>query len=173
MAQACDIISSQTSGARFLVFTVPHVSKTYYNEILSQSKPSRCLIELIQDEVFEWRSQLDMAISASGMETLENALLGIPMVIMYKTNWITYFIAKMMINIPYLGMPNLLAGREIVPEFMQMKATPENLAQPLLNWIQNPSLRQQLRGDLLKLRDQFGGNGASDRAARVILEEVA
>ena len=173
MVEACDKIASVHPGARFMVFTVPNVSRELYHEILGESKPSRCLIELIQDEGYAWRSQLDLAITASGMETLENALLGIPMVVMYKTNWITYCVARAIIKIPYLGMPNLLAGKKIVPEFIQWEATADNIALPIIEWMKNPTLRKNLRRELLGLRGKFGGNGASDRAAQAILEKVA
>lgn len=173
MTEACKKIASQVKGVRFLLFTVPHVSRDYYHQILNNVNPSECLIELIQDEAYQWRSQLDLAMTASGMETLENALLGIPMVVMYKTNWPTYFIAKAMICIPYLAMPNLLAGRQIVPEYVQGKATAQNIATPLLEWIRNPQKRNEIRRELLALRAKFGELGASDRAARAILDKVA
>lgn len=173
MIDACDRIANVYPGTRFFVFTVPNVPRDLYHEILSETRPSRCLIELIQDENFAWRSQLDLAITASGMETFENALLGIPMVVMYKTNWITYCVARAIIKIPYLGMPNLLAGKKIVPEFIQWKATGENIAEPILHWMMDPKARVALRRELLSLRDRFGGHGASERAARVILDKVA
>lgn len=173
MVEACDKIATVCPGTRFLVFTVPNVPRQLYHDILGTDKPSRCLIELIQDENYSWRSQLDLAITASGMETLENALLGIPMVVMYKTNWITYCIGRAIIKIPYLGMPNLLAGRKIVPEFIQWEATGDNIALPILQWMKDPPARKALRRELLALREKFGGCGASDRAARAILEKVA
>ncbi len=173
MVDACDKIASACPGTRFVLFTVPNVSRELYHDILGVAKPSRCLIELIQDENYNWRSQLDLAITASGMETLENALLGIPMVVMYKTNWVTYCIARAIIQIPYLAMPNLLAGRRIVPEFIQWDATGDNIALPILEWMKDPKARLALRRELLSLREKFGGNGASDRAARAILEKVA
>lgn len=173
MVAACDAISKEHPGTRFLLFTVPHVQRELYHDLIGAAKPSKAMIELIQDEGYAWRSQLDLAITASGMETLENALLGVPMVVMYRTNWITYIVARCIINIPFLGMPNLLAGKEIVPEFIQWKVTAENITAPILHWIKNPKERLALRKTLLALRAQFGGNGASERAARAILEKVA
>jgi lipid-A-disaccharide synthase len=172
MVNACDRISQAVQGVRFVLFTVPHVPRETYNRLISEAKPSRALIELIQDENYGWRSQIDLAISASGMETLENALLGIPMVIMYKTNFITYWVARSLIKIPHIGMPNLLAGKKIVPEFVQGAATVESIAQPVIDWIKDPAERRRLRAELLALRDLFGTNGASARAADVILEKM-
>jgi lipid-A-disaccharide synthase len=172
MVNACDRISTAVPGTRFILFTVPHVPRETYNALISEAKPSRALIELIQDENYTWRSQIDLAISASGMETLENALLGIPMVIMYRTNFVTYWVARSLIQIPHIGMPNLLAGKKIVPEFIQGAATVKNISEPIIEWIKNPPERRRLRAELLGLRALFGSNGASERAARVILEKM-
>ncbi len=172
MADACEIIREKHPGSRFILFTVPNVDRDLYKSILTPRKSS-LLVEMVQDESFVWRSQIDMAITASGMETLENALLGIPMAIMYKTDWLTYAVARAVINIPYLGMPNLLGGKEVVPEFIQWRATGENLARPLLTWLKDPAKRKEVTRELLRLRKAMGGQGASERAARLILENVA
>ncbi len=173
MAKACDLIATAVPRTRFLLFTVPHIDRNLYQRAFGVGQPSKCLIELVQDEDYAWRSQLDLSISASGMETLENALLGVPMVVMYKTNWFTYAVARALIRIKHLAMPNLLAGKELVPEFIQHRATARNIAGPMIRWLNNPEERRILRGQLLDLREQFGDQGASERAARVILEKVA
>jgi lipid-A-disaccharide synthase len=77
MADACDLIRKNNPGTRFVLFTVPNINKDLYKSILTPRK-SDLLIEMVQDESYVWRSQIDMAITASGMETLENTLLGIP-----------------------------------------------------------------------------------------------
>lgn len=173
MARAAGIITHKFPGTRFVVFTVPHISRHLYQELLGTPQKNNALIELIQDENYQWRSQIDLAISASGMETLENALLGIPMVIMYKTHWITYAIARSIIKIRQIGMPNLLAGKEIVPERIQWEATPESISKPIINWLEKPQERHAVRKKLLSLRQLFGKNGASQRAAKTILDKVA
>ena len=174
IVHACNLITDAAPGTRFVLFTVRHVSRQVYQDIIAASgKKSKCLIELVQDENYAWRSQIDLAITASGMETLENALLGVPMVVMYKMTWLFYCLARMVISIPYIGMPNLLAGKLLVPEFIQWKATPQRVAAPIIEWIRRPEERLRIRRELLALRQQFGENGASERAARVILEKVA
>lgn len=173
MIEACERLHEEGIPFRAVLFVVSHVPREFYHALLSRYHKSRFLIDLIQDEQYAWRAQLDLAITASGMETLENTLLGIPMVIMYKTNWVTYYVAKSLIRIPFLGMPNLLAGREVVPEFIQSRATAENVSKPLMEWISSPDKRRTLRSQLLGLRKKFGEGGASDRAAKVIVENVA
>lgn len=173
MARACRLVHRSVPGTRFILFTVPHVSHDFYKELVTRTEATDVLIEMVEDENYAWRSQLDLAITASGMETLENTMLGIPMVVMYKMNWITYAIARLLIKIPYVAMPNLLFGEKIVPEFIQSKATPKAIAAPLLEWLKKPADRAAVRSVLLSLREKLGERGASDRAARTILEKVA
>lgn len=174
IVQACGRIAEAAPGTRFILFMVRHVPRQFYQDIIARAgDKSRCLIELVEDEGYAWRAQIDLAISSSGMETLENALLGIPMVIMYRMDWLFYIAARIFVNIKHIGMPNLLAGKLLVPEFIQWKATAQNLANPIISWIRNPEERQRVRRELLALRAQFGENGASERAARAILDNVA
>jgi lipid-A-disaccharide synthase len=87
----------------------------------------------------------DVALVASGTATLEAALARCPMVITYRLNPITYRVVKRKALLPYAGLPNILAGEFIVPEMLQENATPANLAQALLNWLDNKSARAALQ----------------------------
>lgn len=125
--------------------------------------------QVITEENYLERSKLKFAITTSGTVSLENALLGIPMVVFYKLSWFNYYIAKMLIKIPYITMVNILAQKEIVPELIQEKADPENIAQNVLSFLKNKKRYVQLREQLLAVRKQLGSTGVSDRAARIIL----
>ncbi|MFN0118679.1 MAG: lipid-A-disaccharide synthase [Elusimicrobiota bacterium] len=173
MVEVANQVAKEYPGIRFLVFTVPHINRQLYHDIISGYGKSKALIELIQDVNYQWRTQLDLAMTSSGLETLENALLGIPMVVIYKMNLITYSIARALIQVPYVGMPNLLAGKKIVPEYIQSNATAKNVTKSLVYWIKNPHERKKLRDELLDLRLLFGNQGASERAAKAILGRVA
>ncbi len=173
MMDACQRIKTEFPNTRFILFTVPNYNKSAYESLLLKATSSNLVIEMVEDTDFLWRSQLDMALTASGMETLENALLGIPMVVLYKTSWFNYWVVKSVINIPFIGMPNLLAGKEIVPERIQGKATPREISEPIIQWLKNPDRQKAVRNELLALRQKFGEKGASERAARTILEKVA
>jgi lipid-A-disaccharide synthase len=87
----------------------------------------------------------EAALVASGTATLEAALAGCPMVITYRVPRMTYWLMKRKALLPYVGLPNILAGEFIVPEILQDEATPENLAQALGNWLDHPSAREQAR----------------------------
>jgi lipid-A-disaccharide synthase len=111
----------------------------------------------------------DVAIASTGTVTMECAFFGVPTVTLYKTSWLTYQVAKWLITVKSLTMPNLLAGEEIYPEFIQNAATLENLARAALELLQNESRREKIRSQLEKIISSLGEPGAANRAANAIL----
>ncbi len=114
-------------------------------------------------------SNADLAITKSGTITMECAIFGVPAVVFYKTSWPNYFIGSQLVNVKYIAMPNLLAGEELFPEFIQHAATPENIARTALELLNNPSRREAIKTTLGKLIGSLGGPGATQRAAEAIV----
>jgi lipid-A-disaccharide synthase len=114
----------------------------------------------------------DLALASTGTVTLECAYFGVPAVALYKTSWITWQIARRIITVKYGAMPNLLADREIYPEFIQDDATPENIAKAALSILQDPSRGSKIQDDLVPVVRSLGTPGAARRAARAILETL-
>jgi lipid-A-disaccharide synthase len=112
------------------------------------------------------------AMVASGTATLESAFFGLPFVLVYKVSWPTYFAARLMMRTRFLGMPNVLADREIVPEFLQHEARPKSIAAALLHLMDDPAARQQMVVEFAGVIEKLGETGASERAARAILSEL-
>jgi lipid-A-disaccharide synthase len=108
----------------------------------------------------------------SGTATLEAAFFGLPLCIVYKVAWLTWIIGKQLVKVPFLGMPNVLAGREIAREFLQNAATPQALAEETLHIVTNVEHREALQRDLAQVTAGLGDNGAAPRAAEAILEEL-
>lgn len=107
---------------------------------------------------------------ASGTATLETALYNVPMVILYRTSSITYALARLLVRgLTHIGIVNILAGKEIVPEFVQYRATPENVMPAALELIENSPARERMLADFAELRAHLGAGGASENAAREIL----
>ncbi len=111
-----------------------------------------------------------VALASTGTVTLECAVRGVPVVAFYITAPLTYHVARHLVSVRYLAMPNLLAGAEIVPEFIQNAATPENLARAALEWLNDPARRASVRRQYVRVVEQLGSPGASRRAARAIVE---
>ena len=100
---------------------------------------------------------------------MECAFFGVPTVTLYKTSWLTYQIAKRIVTVKSLTMPNLLAGEDVYPEFVQHDATPENLSRAALELLQDESRRTKIKSQLAKIISSLGEPGAAGRAAAAIL----
>ncbi|HEV3100501.1 MAG TPA: lipid-A-disaccharide synthase, partial [Candidatus Udaeobacter sp.] len=113
-----------------------------------------------------------VGIVASGSATLEAAYFRLPFVLIYKVAWPTYLAARFVVSVKYLGMPNLLADKEVVPEFIQHRAKPTALVKALQPLIENANTRQQMISQFKVIITKLGDVGASERAARAIIEEI-
>jgi len=125
-------------------------------------------ISVVYGNNFEKRKEMDIVINPSGTVSLENALMGIPMVVVYKVSWLNAVIVRLLITVKYVAIVNIFAGREIVPEFLQENATPEKIAGGVINMLQ-PEIYEKTKNELLKFRDILGKPGVSDRVAQNIL----
>jgi lipid-A-disaccharide synthase len=114
-------------------------------------------------------AEADIAIASTGTVTMECAFFGVPTVTLYKTSALTYQIARRIITVKSLTMPNILAGEEIYPEFVQGDATPENLSRAALELLQDESRRTKIKAQLGKIISSLGEPGAAGRAATAIL----
>jgi len=114
-------------------------------------------------------AETDVAIASTGTVTMECAFFGVPTVTLYKTSWLTYQIAKRIITVKSLTMPNLLAGQTVYPEFVQNDATPENISRAALELLQDESRRTKIKSQLAKIVSSLGEPGATRRAATAIL----
>ncbi|MDR0820022.1 MAG: hypothetical protein LBN19_00560 [Endomicrobium sp.] len=126
-------------------------------------------IELETSGDFEKRKSVDFAICPSGTVSLENALMGIPMVVMYKLSYFNYFFMKAIIKIKYAAIVNILAGRSIVPEFIQFDAKPQKIASSVLEQLKVQNYMPKVE-KLLAFRKMLGTPGVSRRVAEIILE---
>lgn len=111
----------------------------------------------------------EVAIAASGTVTMECAWFGVPTVVLYKTSWFNYTLGRKLIRVPYLAMPNLLAGCAVYPEFIQDEATPLAMANEATQLLIDADRRASVQRTLKRVVESLGGGGASERAARAVL----
>jgi lipid-A-disaccharide synthase len=127
-------------------------------------------VQIIRDDTYSIVAASELALVASGTATLETALLGCPMVIAYKMSPLTYALARMLVHgVNFIGMPNILAGRAVVPELIQGDVTPENfvrVAEPMLH----EPLHTETAAALRAVRASLGAPGAAARVAAIALE---
>jgi lipid-A-disaccharide synthase len=116
-----------------------------------------------------WMRRATVSITASGTATMECAFQGCPMLVVYAVNWLTYRVGRALVRVNWLGMPNVIAGREIVPEFIQENADPERMAAVVMSLLEDTAKRERMSADLESVVKSLGGPGASARAAELVL----
>jgi lipid-A-disaccharide synthase len=129
-------------------------------------------IQIKAGETSEIMQRAWAGIVASGSATLEAAYFRMPFVLVYKVAWPTYLAARAVVNVNYLGMPNLLADKEVVPEFIQQQVKPGAIATAMCGLIDDVDAREQMISEFDAIITQLGGGGASEHAAQAILEEI-
>ncbi len=135
--------------------------------VTSDAPRTRPIFEIMVAKTEEW-----VGIVASGSATLEAAYFRMPFALVYKVAWPTYLAARLVVNVNYLGMPNLLAGRDVVPEFIQHRAQPDAIASAVRPLIDDEKARNQMISQFDVVIPKLGGSGASEKAARAIIEEI-
>jgi len=125
-------------------------------------------VHIVYGATYAALAAADCAIVASGTATVEAALLGTPMVVVYRVSGTTAFIARRLVRTPFFGMVNLIAGRRIVPELIQEGFTPQGVAQQARLLLDSAEAREQMKRDLAEVRTNLGPGGAIERAAEII-----
>lgn len=123
----------------------------------------------IVSEIYDAMAAADVLIVATGTATLEAAVLGIPMVAVYRLPWLSWVIARRLVSARYAALPNLLAGREIVPELLQDRVTPRAIADAVAALLRDPERRDSMRTELAQVAAALGPSGAAMRAAREVI----
>jgi lipid-A-disaccharide synthase len=126
-------------------------------------------VKVVDQYRFNVRAALDFAWVKSGTSTLEGALLGVPFVIIYKVKYLTGYLARLIINTPFIGLPNIVAGDLVVPELLQEQATGQNLAEHTQFYLHDAAAYENMKYQLKKIRSMFGPPGSSQRTAEAIV----
>jgi lipid-A-disaccharide synthase len=156
---------------RITEFEKNRLNRTKISKSQKEKKPPLPIL-VVRDEDYNIRRTLTLALVASGTATLENACLGIPMIIIYKVSLFSYLLARLLIRIPRIGLANIVAGKRVVPEFIQQRARAEEIAKVACHWLSNPGLMRETRKELKRVKEKLGTPGAAKRAAKIILEEA-
>ena len=132
----------------------------------------RQFLEIKVGQTSEIMQRAFAGIVASGSATLEAAYFRLPFVLVYKVAWPTYFAGRLVVTVDYLGMPNVLANKKLLPEFIQHRARPRDIAEAIIHLIDDAQARQHMIWEFDKIAAQLGETGASKRAAKAILDEI-
>ncbi|HSF68577.1 MAG TPA: lipid-A-disaccharide synthase [Nitrospiraceae bacterium] len=155
-------------GTQFILARASSIDDNLIQSLL-QSSPVP--VRVVYDRASEVMALSDVLLIASGTATLQAAVVGTPMVLLYKTSPLTYRLARWLVTVKWIGLVNLVAGRLIVPELIQDEATDERLCREALRLLRDPSAYNEMKEGLRQVRQLLGEPGASSRAAQVALSE--
>ncbi|RKY45896.1 MAG: lipid-A-disaccharide synthase [Candidatus Omnitrophota bacterium] len=161
MIEAKTIIEKKLKNWQFAIVRPPNVSKSFYKTLISEK------IEII-DHSYQALSKAKFAITSSGTATLEIATLGIPSLIMYKVNFLSWLILRKLVKIKFIGMPNIIAGKKIIEEFVQAKALPHRIASYTISVLTNEGSYQKIKRDLEEVKKRLAPYGALENTAKFI-----
>jgi lipid-A-disaccharide synthase len=128
---------------------------------------------VVEGDTYDLVHASELALVASGTATLETALLERPMVIVYRVSPLTFALARRLVSVPFIGMPNLVAGRAVVPELIQHEVTAPRLTAEATRLLDDPALRATMTAELAGIRRMLGGGGAARKAAAIAAEMLA
>jgi lipid-A-disaccharide synthase len=155
-------------------FIIPLASTVRRDDVEAIAKLKPVEFKIVECDTYNTLSHSEIAVVASGTATVEAALAGTPMVIIYRASEINWQLIRPLIHLDTFGMVNLIAGRRIVPELMQNDATGENIAREVTAILSDQSKISRMRDELKLVRDSLtaGGLSGADRAAQAVIEEI-
>ncbi|UCD80549.1 MAG: lipid-A-disaccharide synthase [Desulfobacterales bacterium] len=168
MLEAADILRQRLKHVTFIISQALTVKRALMDTIIGKF-PGWADVEVISDGVEKVFERCDAIIAASGTVTLQAAIHAIPMVIIYKVSPLSAWLARALVRVPHVGLVNLVAGRRLVPELLQHQATGANIARTMEGMLQSADKLNQLKHELIALRDVLGQSGASARVAELAL----
>jgi lipid-A-disaccharide synthase len=167
MVSSAEEISKYLKDCQFIL---PVANTLSSKDIRDRLKSNPLNIKIVEGKSYDVMNCCDFLIIASGSATLEAALLGCPMVIVYKLNWITYWLARALVKIKLYGLVNIVAGEEVVTELIQNKATVKNIATEVVKIMDNSKERENIQSRLLQVRKSLGDPGVLNRVAVSMIE---
>ncbi len=169
MLKAADLLQKEFAPIQFLVMKAHTIERSLLED---HCRDAQCRPKIIETGTYDGINACHLCIVASGTATLETAIQEKPMVIVYKTSFPTWLMAKLLVKIPYIGLVNVVARKEIVAECVQFKATPEHIASELRKIITDEIKVAVIKKNLRTVKDLLGAPGASRRAAQSIIQTI-
>ena len=151
---------------QFVLAAAPNISLKMYTDIIGDAP-----IKIVQGQTYALLQHAKAALVTSGTATLETALIGVPQIVCYKTQWLTYWIAKKIITLPYISLVNLILDKEAVPELIQNNLNVKNLNAHLNNILVGAEREDQLENYQI-LKQKLGAGGAAERTAKAIVHSL-
>ncbi len=169
MLKAARLINKQIPDTQFIIAKSPQLDAQIYQD---ECKRSDLDIKIVDGKAYDCLKIAEASLVCSGTATLEAAIMQKPFVIVYKMNLLNYLLYRPQVKIPHIGIVNIVAGRKIVPEFIQFNARPKMIANAIVGLLQNPDRASRMINDLAEVKSSLGEPGAASRAAKLILDFI-
>jgi lipid-A-disaccharide synthase len=163
------IAAMNSDGRQFVMAAAPGMTRAQLSAHVPALQPP---VTIVENATYDLLGAADVVIISSGTATVEAALIGVPMVVIYRVAPFTAWVVRHLARTTHFAMVNLLAGREIVPELIQDDFTPERLTQETERLLDSPERREAMRRELALVREKLGPPGAIDRAAGIIIDMI-
>jgi lipid-A-disaccharide synthase len=170
MLEAAEAIAGRVPGVQFIL---PQAGSIAESELQSYLQASPLKITVIKGQPYDVIQCCDAIMTTSGTASLEIALLTVPMVICYKLSPLTYWLGRLLVKTPFIGLPNIVAGKGIVKELIQHEASAGNLAGEITHILTDADYNRQMRGHLQSVKEKLGQGGGSRNMAALALEMLA
>jgi lipid-A-disaccharide synthase len=153
-------------------FALPLAATIRAGEVEGPIRDAGLDVQVLPGEAYRVMAGADLLLLASGTATLEAACYGTPMVVLYRLSRLSYALARLLVRgVSHISLPNIIAGRGVVPELIQGQATPARLARAALALLRDGEARARQQAVLREVRARLGQSGAGERAARAVLRE--
>ena len=169
LLRAAEILAQKIPDVQFVLPLADTLEEKIITEIISRFTVN---VHIISDNTYDVISCADLALVASGTATLETALLGVPMVIVYKISLLSYVIGRLFVHVKNIGLVNIIAGKTIVPELIQGDTSGKRIAEEALAILTNEEKKQEMIKGLEAIRARLGEPGAAIRAAQIACDMI-
>lgn len=164
---AAELLAADFPRSRFMIPLAAAIGRDMVRGFIAES---RLPIDIVEGRAFEVMKAADLLLMASGTATLEGAIAGCPMVIIYRLSPVSYLIGRMLIKVKCIGLANIVVGKKVVPELIQGEVTPHRIALEAKKILQDHARRKEIKDEFKFITDKLGGRGASHRVARIALQ---
>lgn len=164
---AAELLTGDFPSARFILPLASTIKKELVQGFTARH---RVPLEIVEGRTFEVMKAADLLLVVSGTATLEGAIAGVPMVIIYRLSALSYLIGRVLIKMWCIGLANIVVGKKVVPELIQGEVTPQRIAHEAKKILQDHATREKIESEFKLVQEKLGGKGASHRVARIALQ---
>jgi lipid-A-disaccharide synthase len=166
MLASVSILQHRFKNIKFLLSVAPSISREWIESFANPYKHT-CCIEIVPGNILDIFEKSTMIIAASGTVTLETAIYGVPMVIMYRISPVSYMLGRALVKVDHIGLVNIIANERVVPELIQDEASPGKIARTVGDMLNNPLRLSQIKEKLALVKSMLGEPGASEKTADI------